>query len=76
MSNEAQAVAYSYLTINQFCEKHKAFKVGGVRDKIFNAETNGLAKSGAIIRDGRKILINEAKWFQRLEAISGVVGAV
>ena len=75
MSNEAQAVVYNYLTINQFCDKHKAFKIGGVRDKIFNAETNGLAKSGAIVRDGRKVLINEAKWFARLESLNGVVGA-
>ncbi|MEQ1637821.1 MAG: hypothetical protein ABL903_14145 [Methylococcales bacterium] len=59
---------FSYLTVNQFCDKHPAFKVGGVRDKIFHSETNGLAKSGAIIRDGRKVLINETKWFQRLEA--------
>lgn len=68
MSVEQQI--YIYLTVTQFCAKHPAFKVGGVREKIFNAETNGLAKSGAIVRDGRKVLINETKWFQRLEALS------
>jgi phage tail protein X len=70
LSNEQQAALYSYLTVNQFCEKHKAFKVGGVRAQIFNAENNGLAESGAIIRDGRKVLINEPRWFARLEAQS------
>jgi hypothetical protein len=32
---------------------------------VYNAEKNGLAKSGAIIRIGRKVLIDEAlflKW--------------
>lgn len=60
--------AYCYLTVNQLCDKHKAFKIGGVRAQIFNAETNGLKESGAIVRNGRKILINESKWFAWLEA--------
>ncbi len=68
LSNEQQAAVYRYLTVNQFCEKHKAFKIGGVRSQLFNADRNGLKESGAIIRDGRKILINEQKWFQRLES--------
>ncbi|MCX7092672.1 MAG: hypothetical protein NTY50_04385 [Methylobacter sp.] len=68
-SNEQQsAFAYCYLTVNQFCEKHKAFKIGGVRARIFNADKNGLKESGAILRDGKKVLINETKWFAHLEA--------
>lgn len=68
LSTEQQAVLYSYLTVNQLCDKHKAFKIGGVRSQIFNEETNGLKESGAIVRNGRKILINESKWFAWLEA--------
>ncbi len=73
LSIEKQICVYSYLTINQFCEKHKAFKIGGVRSQIFNASQNELAKSGAIVRNGRKILIKESAWTrqevkQRLEA--------
>lgn len=60
--------APTYLTVSQFCQKHTAFRVGGIRFKIFHANTNGLAGSGAIVRDGRKVLINEAKWFEHLEA--------
>lgn len=67
-SAEQQAVVFCYLTVNQFCDKHKAFKIGGVRSQIFNEETNGLKESGAIVRNGRKILINESKWFAWLEA--------
>ncbi|POZ51170.1 hypothetical protein [Methylovulum psychrotolerans] len=67
LSTEQQATLYSYLTVNQFCEKHKAFKIGGVRSQIFNQETNGLKKSGAIVRNGRRVLINEPKYFTWLE---------
>jgi len=65
---ERQVTAYCYLTVNQLCDKHKAFKIGGVRSQIFNEEENGLKESGAIVRSGRKILINESKWFAWLEA--------
>ncbi|MDP1664999.1 MAG: hypothetical protein Q8L79_07710 [Methylobacter sp.] len=67
-SAEQQVALYCYLTVNQLCDKHKAFKIGGVRAQIFNEEKNGLKESGAILRNGRKILINEAKWFAWLEA--------
>ena len=70
-----QATTYTYLTVNQFCEKHKAFKIGGVRSQIFNEDNNGLSNSGAIIRNGRKILIKEAAYFAWLEAKNGKVGA-
>lgn len=51
------------LTVKQFCEKHPAFPEGGVRHQIFHEEENGLAEAGAIIRVGRKVLINEEKYF-------------
>ena len=52
-----------YLTVIQFTEKHQAFTIGGLRAWIFNENTNGLSKSGAIVRIGRKVLIDEAKFF-------------
>lgn len=57
-----------YSTVNQFAEKHSAFTVGGLRFLIFNEHSNGLAKSGAIVRIGRKVLISEAKFFAWVEA--------
>jgi hypothetical protein len=74
LSTEQQAAFYSYLTVNQLCEKHKAFKIGGVRFQIFNEDKNGLKESGAIVRNGRKVLINEPKWFAWLEAQNQGVG--
>lgn len=64
---EAVQTTLVYLTVNQLCENHKAFKTGGIRALIFNENTNGLAKSGAIVRIGRKVLIDEAKFFAWIE---------
>jgi hypothetical protein len=51
------------LTVAQFSEKHTAFPIGGMRYRIFNEHENGLAESEAIIRIGRKVLIDEARFF-------------
>ncbi|MGZ5573927.1 MAG: hypothetical protein ACXWEO_02775 [Methylobacter sp.] len=61
--SEAVQAAVIYLTVNQFTEAHKAFTKGGMRALIFNEQANGLAKSGAIVRLGRKVLIDETKFF-------------
>ena len=51
------------LTVPQFSKKHTAFPIGGLRYRIFLAEENGLAKSGALIRQGGRVYIDEAKFF-------------
>lgn len=61
------------LTVNQFSAKHTAFPIGGLRNRIFHAKTNGLEASGAIIRNGRRILINEERFFLWLAGINGRV---
>ena len=50
------------LTVTQFSRKHRAFPIGGLRYQIFHEHQNGLADSGAIIRNGRKVLIDETKF--------------
>ncbi len=50
-------------------------KEGGVRWQIFNADTNGLAESGAIVRIGRKLLIDEDKYFAWVMAQNGGAAA-
>ena len=57
-------------TVNQFTEKQPAFTLGGLRSLIFHENSNGLAKSGAIIRIGRKVLIDEIKFFNWVAAQS------
>lgn len=64
-------LAIIYLTVTQLCEKHPAFKPGGVRSLIFNEDSNGLKASGAVVRLGRKVLIDEAKFFDWIAAQNG-----
>ena len=57
-----------YLTVNQFTAKHTAFNLGGLRSLIFNEHQNGLAKSGAIVRIGSKVIIDESKFMGWIES--------
>lgn len=50
-------------TVKQFIDRHQAFAEGGLRHQIFHAEENGLSTSGALLRNGRRILIDEEKFF-------------
>ena len=56
--------SHNLLTVSQFAEQHPAFSVVGLRWQIFNAEKNGLKEAEAIIRLGRKVLIDVEKYFQ------------
>jgi hypothetical protein len=67
LQNEAIAPAWAYSTVQQFCKRYPAFTVGGMRYQIFNEGTNGLKEAGAIIRNGRKVLIKESAYFAWLE---------
>ncbi|MBY0483843.1 hypothetical protein [Nitrosomonas sp.] len=63
------------LTVRQFSDKHSAFTQGAIRNLIFLAESrktsrgiitgNGL--NIALVRIGRKVLIDEAKFFQWID---------
>lgn len=60
-------------TVTQFCNDNPAFSQSAMRGLIFKAEQrithegtkpgNGLIEAGAIIRIGRRVLIDEAKFF-------------
>ncbi len=63
----------SLLTVSQFSIKHPAFPEGGLRYRIFHADSNGLAESGAIIRNGRRVLIDEQRFFDWLRTSQRVV---
>ena len=53
------------LTVRQFVERHPAFSSGGLRYLIFLAKTNGFDL--AVVRIGRRVLLDEAKVFQWIE---------
>lgn len=56
------------LTVREFCNRHSWATAGGLRHVLFFRETNGLEASGAIVRFGRRLLIDQAKFFRWLEA--------
>jgi hypothetical protein len=64
-----------YLTVTQFCDIHKAFKIGGVRSAIFKEHQNGLAESGAIVRIGRKVLVDQNKFFEWIQSQNRKIGS-
>lgn len=73
MNTEQTQTAWIYLTVNQFVARHQAFTLGGMRAQIFNETTNGLKEAGAIVRNGRKVLIKESAYFNWLESKNGGV---
>ena len=67
--NEAKTTATPILlTVIQFSAKHSFATPGGLRFQIFNARENGLEKTGAIVRIGRRVLVNEEKYFAWIES--------
>lgn len=59
MSDQAQS---RLLSANQFSAAHPAFSGPSLRWLIFKANENGLEQSGAILRIGRKVLIDEPRF--------------
>ena len=51
-------------TVRTLAQKHTdVLTEGGIRSQIFNEDNNGLKESGAIIRVGRKVLIDTDRYF-------------
>ena len=63
----------SIRTVSQFCEENSAFSQGGMRWMIFNEKSNGLADCGAIVRVGRRVLIDSEKFFSWIDSQQGHV---
>lgn len=55
----------SLLTVKQFSKQHPAFTESSLRWLIFNEAENGF--SPAIKRIGRRVLIDEQKFFECIE---------
>lgn len=50
------------LTVKDFIARYPNFTNGGLRQQIFEREFNGLDKSGALIKVGRKVMIDADKY--------------
>lgn len=62
-------VAPVFLTVAQFCDRHPAFTVGGMRHLLF-FDPEGM-REACIVRFGRRVLIDEAAFFVWLRANRG-----
>jgi hypothetical protein len=75
----AQIPTRPVFTVRQFAERNQAFSEAALRNLIFKADTrhstrgripgNGLLEAGAIVRIGRKVLIDEAAFFAWLDKL-------
>ena len=73
--------ALPLFTLSQFAERNPAFTQAALRNLIFKADQrlsskgvipgNGLIEAGAVIRVGRKVLLNEERFLAWVEAQSG-----
>lgn len=63
-------------SVKQLAESIPAYqgRTGSIRWQIFNSDTNGLKESGAIIRHGRRILIDVDKYFAWQESLAETQG--
>lgn len=57
----------NFYTVRQFAEAHLAFSEASLRWQIFSAQENGLAESGALLRLGRRVLIDAARFYEWLD---------
>ena len=72
MPNQTQAATQqTKFTVKQYAVKEPAFSESSLRALIFNEKTNGLAKFKAIVRVGRKVLIDDANFQAWLNAQNG-----
>lgn len=73
------------LSVRQFSERHPAFSQPGIRHLIHCADErdrskgklpgNGLKEVGAILKCGRRIVIDEARFLDWLDQRNGINGA-
>ncbi len=55
------------LTVRQFAEKHRFISEAALRNHIFYADSNGLKNTGALVRLGRRVLLDEEKFFNWID---------
>lgn len=66
-------------TVRQFSEKNPAFPQGSIRNLIFGAKSRKTSKGTipgngldvALVRIGKKVLIDDARFFEWIDALQG-----
>ena len=52
------------IPVTKWTDFHQWPPIGGLRHLIFNEGKNGLTATGAIVRVGRRVLIDESAFFE------------
>jgi hypothetical protein len=66
---QSESPKKTLFTVRNFAQRHEGFLTeGSLRFQIFNADENGLEESGAIVRIGSRVLIDEPKYFDGIES--------
>ena len=83
---QAQSPIRPVFTVCQFAKRNPAFTEAALRNLIFKADTrqstrgeipgNGLLEAGAIVRIGRKVLIDETAFFAWVDSLKGSGAAI
>ena len=68
VENKSSEKIPTLLTVSQFIKKHPFISNGGLRFQIFDAKNNGLEKAEAVVRMGRRVLIDEGRYFAWIES--------
>lgn len=62
--NDLNSKHTRYIPVPNWEKHHDWPKIGGLRNLIFNGKTNGFDQFNVIKRVGRRVLINEAAFFE------------
>lgn len=60
----------NFLSVKKFCQKHTSFSEGGLRNLIFHKEKNGLMLEKAIVKVGKRVLIDEERFFLWIKSLN------
>ena len=63
-------MSFQIATVSQLAKDYPALTEGGLRWDIFNADTNGLTESKAILRKGKRVYIVVDRYFKWLDSLS------
>ena len=56
------STARRFLTVRQMADEQPGLSIGSIRWDLFNREKNGLVAAGAVVRRGRKVILDSEKY--------------
>ena len=63
-NNQIESPRTRYIPVPNWEKHHEWPRIGGLRNLIFNRQTNGFDKFGVVKKIGKRVLIDEAAFFE------------